>query len=138
MSSAFASGYDTAEGFDDPDQVVDDFRAMTYTAFREAFQATDDFVEEAALDDRLRQSAVPLLSIFGAEDEICDPDASQAAYEAVPGARIAEIEDAGHSPNVEQPEQTAKLIEEFAADAATALPPAPGNGGRPRGDRDRP
>jgi pimeloyl-ACP methyl ester carboxylesterase len=137
-ASAFASGYDTADGFDDPDQVVDDFRAMTYTAFREAFQATDEFIEEASLDDRLRQSAVPLLSIFGAEDEICDPDASQAAYETVPGARIAEIEDAGHSPNVEQPEQTAQLIEEFAADAAAPLPRSDGDQPRRNRNRDRP
>ena len=68
-------------------------------------------------DERLSQVPVPLLSIFGAEDQICDPEVSQEAYSTVPGARVAEIPNAGHSPNVEQPEKTAALIEEFAAEA---------------------
>ena len=85
--SAFAPGYELADGFPNPDQVVDDFRAMTYTSFRDADDAYSDYVTEVPLDDRLRQTAVPLLSIFGAEDQICDPEESQAAYETVPGAR---------------------------------------------------
>src|SRR5262249_49532544 len=34
------------------------------------------------------------------------------------GARVAEIDGAGHSPNVEKPEETARLVLEFAADAS--------------------
>lgn len=116
-ADAFAPGFEIESGFDNPDQVVDDFHAMTYTAFNDARAANDDFVDAEPLDDRVRRSAVPLLSIFGAEDQICDPGPSQAAYQAVPGARVATIQDAGHSPNVEQPRKTAALIEEFAADA---------------------
>jgi pimeloyl-ACP methyl ester carboxylesterase len=115
--SAFAPGYDISSGFSNPDQVVDDLRAMTYTAFRDAEDAVGDYVKAIPLDDRLRPTAVPLLSIFGTEDQICDPEESQAAYEGVPGARRAEIEGAGHSPNVEKPQETAALIEEFALDA---------------------
>ncbi len=114
---AFAPGYDLADGFPNPDQVVEDLRAMTYTSFKDASKANDDFVEEIPLDDRIRTAAVPLLSIFGSDDQACDPGESQAAYESIPGARVAEIEGAGHSPNVEKPEQTAALINEFAADA---------------------
>lgn len=145
--SAFAPDYDLADGFPNPDQVVDDFRAMTYTSFDEAEDATGDYVEAIPLDDRLRQMAVPLLSIFGAEDQICDPQESQAAYEAVPGARVAEIEGAGHSPNVEQAQETAALIQEFAIDAgdeAIRPPKDVGQGrqrqqGRPgRSRQDRP
>ena len=57
-----------------------------------------DYVEAILLDDRLRQTAVPLLSIFGTEDQICDPEESQAAYEGVLGARLAEIEGPGIRP----------------------------------------
>ncbi len=114
---AFAPGYDLADGFPNPDQVVEDFRAMTYTSFKQASEANEDFVEEVPLDARLRTAAVPLLSIFGEQDQLCNPVESQAAYESVPGARIAEIRGAGHSPNVERPEQTAALIEEFVVDA---------------------
>jgi pimeloyl-ACP methyl ester carboxylesterase len=110
-SDAFAPGYDV------PDFVVDGYDAMTYTSFEDAASANDDYRDEASLADRLRTVPVPLLSIFGSEDQICDVDASQGAYRSVPGARVAEIEGAGHSPNVEKPAQTAALIEEFAAEA---------------------
>ena len=33
---AFAPGFDMESTFDDPDQVVDDYDAMTYTSFDEA------------------------------------------------------------------------------------------------------
>jgi len=115
--SAFAPGFDVESGFPNPDQIVDDFRAMTYTAFAEARDGNDDFREEIALDERITRIAVPLLSVFGAEDQICNPGDSQAAYETVPGARTATIEGAGHSPNVEKPAATARLIEEFAVEA---------------------
>ena len=120
--SAFAPGYDLGSGFDDPDQVVDDFRAMTYTAFADARHANDDYRDEAPLDDRVRAAAVPLLSVFGREDQVCDPAGSQAAYETVPGARVEILDGAGHSPNVEMPGETAELIEEFAAEGEVALP----------------
>jgi pimeloyl-ACP methyl ester carboxylesterase len=108
---AFAPGYDV------PDFVVDDYDAMTYTSFGDAKSTDDDYRNEVSLADRLRPLAIPLLSIFGSEDQICDVDASQEAYRAVPGARVAEIEGAGHSPNVEKPAETAALIERFAAEA---------------------
>jgi len=120
--SAFAPGFDLGSGFDDPDQVVEDFRAMTYTAFEAARSANDDFRDQVPLDDRVRATAVPLLSVFGREDRVCDPAASQSAYETVPGARVETIDGAGHSPNVEAPGETAELIEEFAAEGEVALP----------------
>jgi pimeloyl-ACP methyl ester carboxylesterase len=40
------------------------------------------------------------------------------AYAELPGARTELIEDAGHSPNVEAPEETARLIFDFAPEAA--------------------
>ena len=111
---AFAPGFDIDSGFDTDDQVVDDFRAMTYTSFDESSSAGDDYTEEIPLDERLTTAAVPLLVIFGDEDQIYDPDKSIAAYEDVPGVRTALVEGAGHSPNVEKPEETARLILEFA------------------------
>jgi pimeloyl-ACP methyl ester carboxylesterase len=135
---AFAPGYEIADGFPNPDQVVDDLRAMTFTSFRDSERENSDFVEELPLDQRLRQVPVPLLSIFGSEDQICDPEASQAAYETVPGARLAEVKGAGHSPNVEEPRETAALIEEFAAEAGDdTIPPLPRDVGQKPGNRKR-
>ena len=124
---AFAPGFEIDSGFDTDDQVVDDFRAMTYTSFDESSSAEDDYTEEIPLDERLTSAAVPLLVIFGDEDQIYDSDESIAAYEDVPGVRTALVEGAGHSPNVEKPEETARLILEFADDggdeAETPQPP---------------
>ncbi|MDX6582192.1 MAG: hypothetical protein QOI10_1376 [Solirubrobacterales bacterium] len=132
---AFAPGYDLADGFPNPDQVVNDFHAMTYTAYTDAYDANTNYTKEASLDQRLRQIPVPLLSIFGSEDQICDPERSQAAYAAVPGTKTAEVDGAGHSPNVEKPEQTAALIEDFAAEATVAAPPAQP---KPKPDKPKP
>ena len=61
-------------------------------------------------------AAVPLLVIFGEEDQLYDdPAAAAQAYGDVPGARITIIPGAGHSPNVEKPARTARLVLRFAA-----------------------
>ena len=59
---------------------------------------------------------MPLLVIFGAEDQIYDdPDAAARPTRDVPGRRITIIPGAGHSPNVEKPAETTRLILDFAA-----------------------
>jgi pimeloyl-ACP methyl ester carboxylesterase len=136
---AFAPGYDLESGFEDPDQVVEDLNAMTYTSFEESSDESDAYRDEIPLDERLASAAVPLLVIFGAEDKVFEAEESLAAFEDVPGARTATIEDAGHSPNVEQPQQTARLILEFAADAGdeaqSPLPEPKDKGGAGPGKR---
>jgi pimeloyl-ACP methyl ester carboxylesterase len=122
----FAPGYDMEGGFENPDQVVEDYESMTYTSFKESRDANVDYTDEAPLDERLTDAAVPVMVIFGAEDQIVNADEAIAAYGEIPGARTATIEEAGHSPHVETPEDTARLILEFAADAGDeVLAPAP-------------
>jgi pimeloyl-ACP methyl ester carboxylesterase len=113
---AFAPGYELG---DFSDQVVDDYRAMTYSSYLRSKNETDEFEEEAPLDQRVRAAAVPLLVIFGERDQTYDdPEAAARAYEDVPGARIEGLPGAGHSPNVEQPAETARLVLDFAAGSA--------------------
>ena len=52
---------------------------------------------------------------------IVDPHKALSAYAAVPGAQTALIQGAGHSPNVEKPVQTARLILRFAKPLDVAL-----------------
>lgn len=130
---AFAPGYNIASGFDNPDQPVDDLRAMTYTALKDTIDAEQDFVDESPLDERLAALQVPLLVIFGAEDQIYDAQAAIARYRQVPGAQTHLIPGAGHSPNVEKPDLVAPLILAFAkpppAPKAPAKKPAPKTAG---------
>ncbi|MDQ3572990.1 MAG: alpha/beta fold hydrolase, partial [Actinomycetota bacterium] len=131
LAEAFAPGYDSEGGFDRPDQLVEDYRAMTYTSFDEGPAATDEFREEAPLDDRLTRAAVPLLVIFGAEDQIIDADRALQAYSGVPGVRTELLEGLGHAPQVEDPEAVARLLEDFAI----ALPDPGGSASKPKGKR---
>jgi pimeloyl-ACP methyl ester carboxylesterase len=115
-SSAFAPGYDLGSF---SDQIVDDYRAMTYTSYDRSPAEVDDYQDELPLDQRIRDAAVPLLVIFGEHDQLYDdPEAAAQAYADVPGARISMIPDAGHSPNVEKPGETARLVLDFAAGAS--------------------
>jgi pimeloyl-ACP methyl ester carboxylesterase len=112
--------------------VVDDLRAMTYTSFDDSPSAEDDYTSQEPLDQRVRDAAVPLMVIFGAEDQIYNTTAALAAYKAtVPGVITHEIPGAGHSPNVEKPDETAKLVLDFAAAAPPAVRASPPSG-RPR------
>ncbi|MEK6272199.1 MAG: alpha/beta hydrolase [Actinomycetota bacterium] len=128
--SAFAPGYDLG---DFSDQVVDDFRAMTYTSYDRSPAESDDYGNELPLDQRIRSAAVPLLVIFGEEDQLYDdPSAAAQAYGDVPGARITTIPGAGHSPNVEKPAETSRLILEFAAEVGGEAAGRPGRGRQKR------
>ena len=111
---AFAPGFNVASGFPTPDQPVDDLRAMTYTAYRHTADDEEEFVDEAPLDERLAATGAPLLVLFGSEDQIYDPEAALDRYRQVPGAQVHLIPGAGHSPQVEKPEQVAPLILAFA------------------------
>jgi pimeloyl-ACP methyl ester carboxylesterase len=122
---AFAPGYNISSGFDNPDQPVDDLRAMTYTAVRDTIDDEQNYVGQSPLDQRLKELHLPVLVIFGAEDQIYDPQAAIARYQQVPGAQTHLIPGAGHSPNVEKPGLVAPLILAFAKPPPAPKPPAP-------------
>ena len=121
---AFAPGYDISAGFENPDQPVDDLRAMTYTAYKDTHDAEQDFVDEAPLDERLAAAHTPAMVIFGAEDQLYDAQEAIARYrQNVPGIQTHLIPGAGHSPNVERPNLVAPLILSWAAPPQGALRP---------------
>jgi pimeloyl-ACP methyl ester carboxylesterase len=111
LSEAFAPGYDV------PDAFVEDFKRETYTSYDQGGEAEDAFLDAEPLDKRIEGTGIPLLAIFGSEDQIFDAADSLAAYAKVPDAETAEVPGAGHSPNVEKPAQTAALVLRFAAGA---------------------
>jgi pimeloyl-ACP methyl ester carboxylesterase len=109
--SAIKEGLEVAfaPGFEVPDEFVDEFNRMTYTSY-DSDGEEGDFMDAEPLDRRIEGTGVPLLAIFGAEDQIYESKEALAAYAKVPGARTALIPGAGHSPNVERPARTAALI----------------------------
>ncbi len=118
FQQAFAPDFNIASGFDNPDQVVEDLNEMTYTAFVDVVDEEGKYSDARHLDDRLSALEIPVLVIFGAEDQVYDADAAIEPYEDIPGVQTELIEGTGHSPNVEIPERIAPLISAFA-DAPT-------------------
>jgi pimeloyl-ACP methyl ester carboxylesterase len=108
LSTAFAPGF-TA-----PQQLVDDTRGMTYHALTAASHASDDYLEQRPLPDRLTPLGKPLLVIFGEQDQRWRAS-SAALYRAVPGAKVELIPGVGHSPMLEDPPRTAALLRTYAS-----------------------
>jgi pimeloyl-ACP methyl ester carboxylesterase len=107
-----------APGFDVPDRFVTDLNRMTYNSFSESAEEETDYLKEEPLDRRVAATGKPLLAIFGAEDQLFEAPKALAAYAKVPGAQTASVAGAGHSPNVEKPATTARLVLKFAKTSA--------------------
>ena len=75
----------------------------------------------AALDVRarhappedLRAVACPILFVSGDEDIVIPPFAADAIARTVPGAKVAHIEDAGHSAYFERAERFNRIVDDF-------------------------
>jgi len=104
-----------APGFDVPDEFVEDVNRMTYSAYDESPSGSEDYSDEKPLDERMRATGLPLMVLMGEEEQIIDdPVAALAEYKKVlPGVETHLIAGAGHSPNVEKPRETAKLVLSF-------------------------
>jgi pimeloyl-ACP methyl ester carboxylesterase len=127
-----------APGFDVPDAFVDDVKRLTYTAYDESPTGTEDFIGGESLDRRMRTTGKPLLVLMGADEQIVnDPQRALDQYaNGDPGTETHLIAGAGHSPNVEKPAQTARLVLRFAKttpkDVGSAPREATGRGKQPQ------
>lgn len=122
-----------APGFEVPEKFVDDIRAMTYPAFRDTAEESDKYSDSEPVNSRLERLELPLLVIFGGQDQIYPAREALSAYAAVPGVQTLLIPEAGHSPQVESPAKTAVAIGRFvnslAPEPRSAPRPGGGNGG---------
>lgn len=78
-----------------------------------ALRDCDLSASTAALD-------LPVLALVGAEDGSTPPSLVKAMAQRIPGARFETIPGAGHIPCVEQPEATARLIQDFLSEPGGA------------------
>src|SRR5437868_8078018 len=91
------------------------------------FQALGVYGREQGMHDpklrrRLGRVRIPALVVWGESDGVVDPDYGRAYAQSFPHARFELIPEAGHLPQIEQPERLLTLIVEFA-DSITATPP---------------
>jgi len=113
--AAIKAGLDDAfaDDVDVPDKFVDDLDEMTYSAYDKSSSEADEFQEEKPNADRMGDARVPLLVIFGTEDEIVDPDAADRWKKDVPRARVVKMRGVGHSPQWENPRQVTELLLDY-------------------------
>ncbi|MEU1434183.1 alpha/beta fold hydrolase [Streptomyces sp. NPDC005786] len=100
------------EGYEIPQDLVDEVRGMTRRAFTTSMQASLAYLSRQALPGRLAALGMPLRVIFGDQDRRWRPS-SAASYRAVPGAEIEWLPGAGHTPILEDPPRTAALLLAF-------------------------
>jgi pimeloyl-ACP methyl ester carboxylesterase len=111
-----------APGFPVPDAFVEDLKRMTFSSYDSA--DSSDYSREQSLGTRVRATGKPLLVMMGAEEQIIDdPRAMLARYaREAPGTITELIAGAGHSPNVEKPDEAAALVLGFARIKTPAKP----------------
>jgi pimeloyl-ACP methyl ester carboxylesterase len=109
LQSAFAPGYPV------PHRFVSDFWKMTFSSYTQSDHGDRAYLEHEPLAQRLAALRLPVLGIYGSEDQIVSPRAMRTDYAQIPGVEIVEIARAGHSPMVEKPYATARALLPFAA-----------------------
>jgi pimeloyl-ACP methyl ester carboxylesterase len=100
-----------------PDRIIADIRGMTYRSLTATQQASEEFLKERPIPDRLAHLDLPTLVIFGSQDRRWQPSSVQ-DYRRVPRARIEILDGVGHTPMLEDPDTTGALLHGFAAQAA--------------------
>lgn len=101
-------------GFDIPDEVIDQLRAMTFEAFAATSIALRRYLTEGPLPTRLAPTGKPLLVVFGTEDQRWRASSAD-QYLAVPGAEVHYLPGVGHTPIIEAPSATAERLLSFTA-----------------------
>jgi len=70
-------------------------------------------MHDPKLRRRLGRVKIPVLVVWGESDGVIDPDYGRAYAQSFPNARFQLIPEAGHLPQIEQPERFLKLVWEF-------------------------
>lgn len=86
----------------------------------------DAMREHGGLLERLRTLTVPTLVVQGTDDRLVQPGNAQLLADAIPGARLAWLEGAGHVFWTDRPDETVALVNGFLADAGRAEQDASG------------
>lgn len=101
-----------------PEQHRDEFEQivawrLTYPQPAHAARAQASAALTFNVDERLHDLRVPTLVIAGACDRVVPPANARLLADAIPGARLSLIEDAGHLVNIEQSQRFNQEVMEF-------------------------
>ncbi|MBX3532452.1 MAG: 3-oxoadipate enol-lactonase [Rhizobiaceae bacterium] len=89
------------------------YTAMLVRTDRDGYAGTCAALRDADLTESTRALKQPTLCLVGDQDGSTPQELVRSLSELIEGARFKIIDDAGHIPNIEQPEITAQLIGNF-------------------------
>ena len=95
---------------------ADDYRGYHNMLTRtpvDGYNGTCAAIRDADLREVAKEVQTPALVITGSQDQSTPPELGQALADALPNASFELIDNAGHFPCIEQPEQTAQHIRTF-------------------------
>lgn len=110
---AALSFHDPRKGFGPPSEAQQAAFAEGQKALR--VYSGGPAMTDPTLRDRLKAVAVPSLVLWGLSDRIVTVDYGRTWAAGLPGARFVPVPEAGHFPQIEQPETVTALIRDFAA-----------------------
>lgn len=106
---AFADGFDARTAFDNPQQPFHDFTATSPAMYRTVLIDRRRRLQNQPLDSLVRTIDKPVTVIHGRRDKFYDWEPTLARYSTA-GAHTVLIDNAGHSPNVEQPDEVSAVL----------------------------
>lgn len=96
------------------------YLAMLTRTTVEGYVGTCAAIRDCDLTESARALSVPTLCLVGDQDGSTTPDLVRSLAELIDGAQFAVVKDAGHLPCIEQPGETAKLIDQFLNSTGSA------------------
>lgn len=98
------------------EQLIDSMSRLHKAMYLKAIELAV-YAQDAPGVDKI---AVPTLVVVGQDDQLTPVSEAQALVDAIPGARLAVVPDAGHLVNIEQPEAFNALLLDFLLGPARA------------------
>ena len=103
---------------DIPRDVIESIQGMTHRAFAGTARGSLEYIRQRSVPDRLAALGLPVQVIFGVEDRRYRASLAADEYRVIPEVRIELLEGVGHTPMLEDPQTTGRLLSGFMADVA--------------------
>ena len=101
---------------DIPTEIVESIQHMTHRAFAGTARGSMDFIQNRNVPERLAALGVPVQVIFGVEDARYRSSVATDEYRVLRDVRVELLKDVGHTPMIEDPQTTGRLISGFMTD----------------------
>jgi pimeloyl-ACP methyl ester carboxylesterase len=96
-----------------PPEIIESIRGMTHRSFAKTASGSLEYIRLRSVPDRLAALGVPVQVIFGVEDRRYRSSSAIEEYRAIPDVRTDLLKGVGHTPMLEDPQVTGRLLSDF-------------------------